>query len=157
MTQSTPAAESLTTLPPVAKSIFIFCKKCDADRYQTVLAHTSATGAKVQCEVCKAKSTWKLPKAKISKPAGPRKLGGAALTRKTASAAAKKSAHVDEFNNLVAAAKGDAPSYNMRAKFTPNQKIQHPKFGTGVVRTAQVDKIEVIFEDEVRMLVHNRQ
>jgi hypothetical protein len=155
MTQKT-TPEALTTLPPVAKSIFVFCKKCDADRYQTVLAHTSATGAKIQCEVCKAKSTWKLPKVKISKPAGARNLAGAALKRKTASAAARQNAHSTEYNNLLAATNAEAVPYNMRSKFTVNQKLQHPKFGVGFIRSTQADKIEVVFPDEVRMLVHNR-
>jgi hypothetical protein len=150
------AAETFTTLPPVAKSIFVFCKKCDANRYQTVLAHATATSAKIKCEVCGAKSTFKLPKA--AKPAGAKKSPtGAALKRQTASATAKKNAHADEFNNLAAVAKGDAHNYSMKAKFQSNQRVSHPKFGTGYVRSAQVDKIEVVFEDEVRMLVHNRQ
>jgi hypothetical protein len=149
-------AEVFTSLPPVAKSIFVFCKKCDADRYQTVLAHSTATSAKIQCEVCKAKSTFKLPKAK--KPAGEKKSPtGAALKRKTASATAKKNAHMDEYNNLAATAKGDTHNYSMKAKFSMNQILSHPKFGMGYVRSTQVDKIEVVFEDEVRMLVHNRQ
>lgn len=148
--------ETFTSLPPVAKSIFIFCKKCDADRYQTVLAHSTATSAKMQCEVCKAKSTWKLPKA-AKAPGAKKAPTGAALKRKSASATARKNAHVDEYNNLAAASNGDVHNYMMKTKFQMNQKLSHPKFGMGYVRTTHADKIEVVFEDEVRMLVHNRQ
>jgi hypothetical protein len=146
-------AEELTTLPPVAKSIFVFCKKCDSDRYHTVLAHKSESSASVQCEVCKAKSTWKVPKTTAPKE---KKLTGAAAKRKEASANARKSAHTNEYTNLAAAAQGDAQSYNMRMKFTVNTKVEHPKFGLGVIKAAFTDKIEVVFADEVRMLVHNR-
>lgn len=147
-------AEALTSLPPVAKSIFVFCKKCDADRYHTVLAHKTASSASVQCEVCKAKSTWKVPKLGVTKE---KKLAGAAAKRKEASANARKSAHANEYSSLSESASGDALSYNMRTKFTVNTKLNHPKFGIGVVKAAMADKIEVIFSDEVRMLVHNRQ
>ncbi len=146
------------SLPPVAKSFTTFCKKCDADRYHTVLAHTTATSAKVQCEVCKAKSTFKLPKAGAKKDgtAPKRALAGAALKRKEAAASAKKNAHSNEYSALVAAISSDAQKYNMKNKFAVNTKIQHPKFGVGVIRAVQQQKIEVVFEDEVRQLVHNR-
>lgn len=144
-------AEVLTTLPPVAKSIFIFCKKCDANRYQTVLAHKTETSASVKCEVCKAKSTFKLASAKA-----PRKLSGAVAKRRADNQAVKKNAHLTEYNSLASSMKGEAQGYNMRNKFTMNSGIQHPKFGLGYVKTAMPDKVEVVFEDEVRLLVHNR-
>ncbi|MGE5084935.1 MAG: hypothetical protein ACM3MG_01440, partial [Bacillota bacterium] len=60
----------MNTLPPVAKSFFAFCKKCDADRYHVVLAHTSATSAKIKCEICGSQKTYSLPKTqtKTGKP-----------------------------------------------------------------------------------------
>lgn len=141
------------TLPPVAKSFHTFCKKCDADRYHTVVAHTSATSAKLKCEICGASSNYKLPKAGAT--GVKRALTGAAAKRKEAAATAKRNAHSDEYNQLMSA-EGDVTNYNMKAKFNANSKIKHPKFGMGFVKSAQVDKIEVVFEDEVRNLVHNR-
>jgi transcription elongation factor Elf1 len=145
---------SETQLPPVAKSFFTHCKKCDADRYHTVVAHTTATSAKLKCEICGAASTYKLPKAGAAAKAK-RPLAGAAAKRKEAAASAKKNAHAEEFQSLMNSA-GDPQSYTMKAKFNANTKLKHPKFGMGFVRTAQPDKIEVVFEDEVRSLVHNR-
>ncbi len=143
-----------TQLPPVAKSFFTHCKKCDADRYHTVLAHPTATSAKLKCEICGAASTYKLPKqgaaAKVKRP-----LAGAAAKRKEAAASAKKNAHIEEFQSLMNSA-GDIQSYTMKAKFGVNTKLKHPKFGIGYVRSSQAEKIEVVFEDEVRNLVHNR-
>jgi len=139
-------------LPPVAKSFHAPCKKCEADRYHTVVAHTTATSAKLKCEICGASSTYKLPKAG---GAAKRPLTGAAAKRKEAAATAKKNAHSEEYSQLMNS-DGDLASYNMKAKFSANSKIKHPKFGMGFVRAAQPDKIEVVFEDEVRNLVHNR-
>lgn len=145
------------TLPPVAKSFFTHCKKCDGDRYHTILAHTTATSAKMQCEVCGAKSTYKLPKAGAAKtPGAKRPVAGAALKRKEQAASARKNAHNDEYNNLIGNESAPTHSYNMKAKFAENVKINHPKFGLGYVKVAHLDKIEVIFPDEVRQLVHNR-
>jgi hypothetical protein len=144
-------SETTNTLPQVAKNFFSFCKKCDADRYHIVVAHTTATSAKLKCEICGASSTYKLAKEGTAKKA----LTGAAAKRKEQAATAKKTAHNDEYQKLLGAASGSS-NYSMKLKFEMNAKIDHPKFGTGVVRAVQPDKIEVIFEDEVRQLVHNR-
>jgi cobalamin biosynthesis protein CbiG len=140
------------TLPPVAKSFFTHCKKCDADRYHTVVAHTTATSAKLKCEICGASSTYKLPKAG---GAAKRPLTGAAAKRKEQAATAKKNAHSEEYSSLMSG-DGDAQAYTMKVKFSPNSKLRHPKFGVGFVRNVQENQIEVVFEDEVRNLVHNR-
>jgi hypothetical protein len=135
-------------LPPVAKSIYLECKKCGAEKYHRVLAHTSATSAKVECEICGSKKTYKLPRAakKVSRTGKPRvsKVNGA-------------KAHDEEYGKLIEAAVAQAAApYSMATRFSINQKLQHPKFGVGVIRMSFEDKIEVIFPDQVRLLVHNR-
>jgi hypothetical protein len=140
-------------LPPVAKSFHTFCKKCDADRYHRVLAHTSATSAKIECEICKSKKTYTLPKA------------GASVAKKSTTGGAKKVAvrksansHADEFNALMlnrGAEKG--LPFSIKTKFEMDQKIDHPKFGPGFVKTVQTDRIDVMFEDELKTLMHNKQ
>lgn len=140
-------------LPAVASRIYTECKKCEAERYHIVLAHTNSTSAKIECEVCHSKKTYKLPKAGGTKEK--KAPTGAAAKKRAASIEAKANAHKNEYNTLIAAA-GEAAAYNMKMKFTLNQKVKHPKFGVGVVRTLSPEKIEVVFEDEVRMLVHNR-
>jgi len=138
------------TLPAVASRFYTDCKKCGAERYHIVLAHTASTSAKMECEICHSKKTYKLSSGK------PRKVSGAAAQKKAQAAETKKNAHGREYTELLEAAKGDAQKYNMKMKFTLNQKIEHPKFGLGIVKMAQPEKIEVVFVDEIRMLVHNR-
>jgi hypothetical protein len=142
-------------LPPVAKSFFTLCKKCDADRYHTVLAHTTSRTAKIKCEVCGSTKAYSLPKASSAKTAS-----GAAKTPRTGarSETARRNTHNAEYATLLETHEKKAPvSYSIKGKFEKNQKIEHPKFGLGVVRDAQIDKVEVIFADEVRNLVHNRE
>lgn len=138
-------------LPPVAKSFFTFCKKCNADRYHVVLAHTTSKSAKIKCEVCGSQKSYSLPKAGAT--------GGAKVTRTRASSeGARRSSHNAEYEALMNAQESSKEiSYTVKGKFQVNQKINHPKFGLGIVRDAQQDKVEVVFSDEVRNLVHNRE
>ena len=144
---------TMNTLPPVAKSFFAFCKKCDADRYHVVLAHTSATSAKIKCEICGSQKTYSLPKAqtRTGKP-----LTGAAAKKREQTLSSRKSSHRNEYEMLMANEGAPTAAYNMRSKFDKNTKLQHPKFGLGFIKDAASDKIEVVFEDEVRTLIHNR-
>jgi hypothetical protein len=138
-------------LPPVAKSFHTFCKKCDADRYHTVLTHTSDVSAKIECEVCHSKKTYKLPKEgpvakKKTATTGTRKVG------------VRKTSHADQYNALMlnrGAEKGTP--FSIKTKFTLDQKIDHGKFGPGFVKTVQLDRIDVMFEDEIKTLMHNKQ
>ena len=144
---------STNTLPAVAKSIFTFCKKCDADRYHVVLAHTSATSAKIKCEICGSQKAYSLPKAqtKTGKP-----LSGAAAKKREQTVNSRKSSHRNEYDMLMSNEKAPTATYNMKGKFEKNTKLQHPKFGMGFIKDVINDKIEVVFEDEVRSLIHNR-
>jgi hypothetical protein len=138
----------LTELPAVAKNIFLPCKKCEVERWHRVLAHTTSTSAKVECEVCHSKKTFKLPKVQVRK--APRVPGAK-------KAATKRNSHIEEYQSLRDKHSAQkATSYNMKLKFNVDQIVEHPKFGVGFVRVTFVDKIEVLFEDEVRNLVHNR-
>lgn len=144
---------SLTALPAVAKSFFTFCKKCDADRYHVVLAHTTSKTAKIKCEVCGSQKSYSLPKASTAtgKP-----LTGAAAKRREQSLNSRKSSHQAEYDMLMADQKTDVVKYNMKATFEKGVKLDHPKFGMGFIKDAQREKIEVVFKDEVRSLIHSR-
>jgi len=133
------------TLPAVAKSFYTFCKKCDADRYHTVLSHKTSTSAKIQCEVCKSIKTYSLPKT------------GAAKKASTGATRARKTTHADEFQALTSnrSAEKGIP-FSIKTKFEMDQKIDHPKFGPGYVKAVQSDRIEVLFESEVKTLMHNK-
>lgn len=141
--------------PVVGKSFYAECKKCGTERYHTVLALPTANSAKLKCEVCGGQKTWKAPKAAGAKKTGPR---GAAAKAKANAEAARSAAHQSEYETLMKTAESiPAQTYNMKNKFEKDQRVEHSKFGTGVIRTVQPDRIEVVFQDEVRNLVHNRR
>ncbi len=139
---------SQLTLPPVAKSFYMFCKKCDADRYHMVLAHTNATTAKTECEICKSKKSYSLPK----KTSSTRKPGS---TNSTKTSRAKS--HTGEYENRIQNQQAkEAIPYSTKTTFIEKQKIQHSKFGIGFVQKAAIDRIDVIFSDEVKVLIHSK-
>lgn len=143
-------------LPAVAKNIHTFCKKCNADRYHVVIAHKTATSAKVKCEVCGASKTYSLPK--VAKPVKPKVFGAKPrATRKVMTEEARRSSHNAEYEHLIAQhSQTPVQTYSFKTKFELNHKVQHPKFGLGLIKAVQIDRIEVVFQDEVRNLVHNR-
>jgi transcription elongation factor Elf1 len=136
----------LTELPAVAQNVFTACKKCGEDRYHKVLAHKTASSASVQCEVCGAKKTFKL-----TKPKAPRK---ASSKKKDGKSASPAHPSWTTLNETIGA--GEANNYKMSDYFKLNTGIQHPKFGLGYVVFESPSRIDVVFEDAVRSLVHNR-
>ncbi len=141
----------MVQLPAVASSFYCHCSKCGLDRYHKVLTHTNETTVRLKCEVCgkMGNHNMEAKKATSTKAKTPR------VSAKSLSA--KAAAHASEFEafkNGVDA--GRAVAYSMKITFKEDQVVQHPKFGIGLVRSVQGDKIEVFFEDEVRFLVHGR-
>jgi hypothetical protein len=145
-------SENLNELPAVARNINLPCKKCECDRFHVVVAHTSATSAKVKCEVCGSQKTYKLKAAQARKTtsssggvkrASPRKASGPSAA--------------DLWNELRSQIGVDnVVPYEMRKKYALANAINHPKFGVGFVTAATPEKIDVAFQEGGRSLVHNR-
>ena len=137
-------AEEITEIPDVAKSIYIPCKKCETDRYCTIVAHKTKakTSAKVKCEVCGAQSTFSLKKKK--KKAVRKKRASKGLDAATWEA--------------LKTEKGDkgAISYTVKQIFRDQDSLSHPKFGLGFVTKVYAHKVEVLFSDGAKELLHAR-
>tara|TARA_B100000749_G_scaffold226430_1_gene181994 strand:- start:5158 stop:5583 length:426 start_codon:yes stop_codon:yes gene_type:complete len=140
MSETPQTDEYIQKLPGVGKNMYLPCRKCEANRYFKVLAHKTERSAKLECEVCGVKKSFTIKK--------PKKAGTG--RRKTVSARMqweelKESRGMD-----------NADSYNMKGSFEADSALSHPKFGVGFVTESTPQKITVVFEDEVRELVHNR-
>lgn len=141
----------MPSLPKVASSFSLECKKCGFERYHRVLAHLSATSAKVECEICKSKKTYKQDE------------GGRVAKKPSAKKTKKESASTasvgnDAFIKLKEKlGTGKTKPYRMADSYTVDMLIEHPKFGVGYVVTSLGEKIEVAFEDANRALVQNRK
>jgi len=57
----------------------------------------------------------------------------------------------------IAVSVEDSRSYSMKNKYEIGEVIDHKSFGRGVVQTIMSnEKIEVVFEDQVKILIHNK-
>ncbi|AZZ36445.1 hypothetical protein CIK05_06470 [Bdellovibrio sp. qaytius] len=148
---------STLTLPPVAKSFYTLCKKCEGERYHRVLAHKTSTTAKIECEICKSVKTYSLPKTGSDAPSA-RRLSGAAATGAAKKAAASARSHSGQYEIFTSNKMNEtAVPYSIKGSFKESQKINHVKFGIGFVTKTYDEKIDVIFVDEVRSLMQNRK
>jgi hypothetical protein len=136
----------MNKLPAVAKKIYYPCKKCECERYHVVTSHTGPTTARLECEVCKSKSAFKLDEPKTSRVAVPKK----------SPSKARIAGHVARFGELRDKNDSKPRPYNMKTGFEVGSVLDHPKFGLGFVILATGQAIQVVFEDEERSLVHNR-
>ncbi|NQZ00194.1 MAG: hypothetical protein HRT45_05940 [Bdellovibrionales bacterium] len=137
-------AADIKELPAVASNFYFWCAKCVGDRYHKVLAHPTKSSAKLECEVCGKKSTFRLV------------LSG---TKKKVTRTRKKAKSPEEvWNELKDKTDiSQVEPYSMKKKFNAEMAIDHPKFGLGVITEANGVAINVTFQDGERSLVHNRQ
>lgn len=134
--------EDIKELPAVASNFYFSCLKCEEDRYHKVLTHPTKTSAKLECEVCSKKQTFKL--------------GG---KKKTTRKPRKKTPTPEEvWVDLKSKVDLEqVESYNMKKRFETEMAIDHPKFGIGVITDSNGLSIQVTFQDGEKSLVHNRE
>lgn len=143
----------MMSIPPVAKSLLTHCKKCESERYHRVLAHVGTDSAKVECEICHKKSTFRATKNGANKTmAGKTTKPKSAKSKKTVSA---KGPTWGELKDKVGV--DSLRKYKLVDKFDNNSAIEHPKFGIGFVVMASEERIDAVFEDGLKTLIHNRK
>lgn len=138
----------------VGKEVLSQCNKC-----KLILAHIivtmkdASTPDKVMCKTCKGTHAFKDPgsaKKKVS------------IDRVIKSAKAAKSGKVSEsvaelWTKALNKTTAKARAYNMKESFATGDVIDHPTFGQGVVeKCIDNNKIEVIFQDDYRTLLHKK-
>ncbi|MFT6630525.1 MAG: hypothetical protein ACJAS4_000463 [Bacteriovoracaceae bacterium] len=131
------------------KEALSYCGKCKLPLGHTIVSmKDTATIGKVQCNTCQAVHMYKDPASKA------KKVKAAKTTRKRAT---KKSVSVGElWMEQMGKASGQAKSYSIRERFESGDLIDHKKFGPGIVQTLVDDKMEVLFEHEMKLLVHGK-
>jgi hypothetical protein len=113
-----------------------YCGKCKEIR-EHVIAALSAQGGveRVQCRTCQSNHIYKEKQAK------------AASTRTSTRVSRKDTGSTAE-------ASGPIRAYSMQEKFQIGDRVEHSKFGLGVVVESRSGKIDVKFGRELRILVH---
>jgi len=132
---------------PVAQNVITMCTKCEMELNHVVVAH-NARGIveKVKCHTCGSEHKYRPDKLRATKKA------------------TKKSISIQEvdltktFEKLAEKFKEKKPlPYSMSGSFKNDDVIDHKSFGMGIVISASRDKMEVVFSDEPRILVCNRE
>jgi hypothetical protein len=128
---------------PLTEKVVSKCAKCKTTPDHEVISR-SAEGIieKVKCLACGSEH-----KHRPEKPKVPRK-----STRQ------KKIDPARDFNLLIEMFKAKKPQrYSMAGLFRAGDVIDHSSFGVGVVISALNKRMEVIFSDQPRILVFNRE
>ena len=127
----------------VAKEVLSYCGKCKLPLAHVIIdMKDETTIGKCQCKTCNAKHNYRDPVAEAKKKASP-------TTKR------KVAIPVGEiWKSAVATTDGRAKPYAMDKRFQAGDLMDHATFGQGVVmQLVQDDKIEVQFEDSLKLLV----
>ena len=125
--------------PQLGGDIETYCGRCK-DMREHVIAALSAAGdiERVQCRTCQSNHLYR-----------EKRTPARATTRKRSSAnSSKKSAAELEMEA------GPARPYSMQERFKTGERIEHPKFGTGLVVEERAGKIDVKFGRELKTLIN---
>jgi hypothetical protein len=118
------------------------CMKCGKPLAHTIMAMVGKRVSKVQCKTCDGLSAYFKPTA------------GGKLSRKR-SAKISPEETWEKMVELVSSQK--KIPYKLSGEFQEKDLIDHPTFGLGVVTLLMPDdKIQVVFKDEMKILVARR-
>ncbi len=131
--------------PATGADVESICNKC-GDVWHVIVAMVDDKIAKVQCKECGAYHRYRPAGGIKKKPAAPRKRA-AAKRKSTKKAPPPAEATVEP--NLSRPTK----PYSIKETFEVADRVEHPKFGTGVVEHAEPGKIEVFFPVGRKVLV----
>jgi hypothetical protein len=134
----------------VGSDIEAYCPKCKQDTSHTVITKYEEEVRRVQCSVCGDVHAYRKPRGEeADEPPEP------AAARKRA--AQKKLSWQEAFDKLGAHKAHDrSRPYTIREQYHEGDIVSHPKFGIGFVTEISENKAEVTFQDDRRLLVHNR-
>lgn len=133
----------------VGQDVESICNKC-GDVWHVVVAKVGDKIAKVQCKECNGYHRYR-PSGSTATTKQPRAAGASRARREGASA--KPVARIDEPAVAANLARPVRPYQFSEEDYQPGDRIEHPKFGTGVIEmTTEPGKMQVFFPDGRRVL-----
>ncbi len=131
----------------VADDILSYCTSCKIDLAHVVVAILGDRVKKVECNTCKKVHAYRIPKGE--KEAKKKKKA----TRRASSPKVPIEMEWAQLMELRKAA--TSKPYSARGNFSYGDKIDHKSFGEGVVgRMIYPNKIEVVFQHDMKVLIH---
>lgn len=129
------------------KEVLSYCGKCKLTLAHIIVSMKDEnTLGKVTCKTCGSTHNYKDPATKTKK---------VRASKSTTGRTRAKSVPVNElWTEAIGKASGKAKNYTIRETFEVNDLIDHKKFGPGIVQAIVDGKIEVLFQHEIKTLVH---
>jgi len=133
------------------KEVLSYCGKCKLSLGHIIVSmKDTATIGKVQCNTCQATHMYKDPSTKTKRA----KAGMGTGPKKRSS---KKTVSIGQlWMDEMGKASGKSKPYSVKDLFVVGDIMDHKKFGPGIVQNLIDDKIEVLFQHELKILVHGK-
>jgi hypothetical protein len=138
----------LASMIKVGGEVDALCSKCELTLAHTVIAMVGDKPAKVKCNTCKGEHKYR-PLAGAVTATG-------SVAKKKASRPPREKKVLVSFDEMLAAHKRPPVPYSLKRRFVVDDVLDHPTFGRGFVNAVRIDKIDVTFSAEPRVLVHGR-
>jgi len=133
-----------------------FCTRCKLTLAHTILAMVGPKIVRVRCNTCNGDHAFRGAPGATDRPTAAARASAAGGTR-TSSRAEKPEKVVISFEDQLAGKDiANAPRYSPKDTYKPEQVIQHPTFGLGLVTVVRGDKVDITFKSETKTLVHGR-
>jgi len=130
----------------IGNDIRAFCSKCKAETVHVITKIAGGVVKKVFCKSCASTHIYKDAKAAAKSPAGNRSASGTGARR---SFGARWSTLMGDIED------SEVIDYQIDKDLSGVEAIRHKKFGIGVItKVLDGNKIEVLFRDEKKVLVH---
>jgi Zn ribbon nucleic-acid-binding protein len=133
----------------VGSDIEAYCPKCKGDTAHTVITKYEDEIRRVQCSTCGDVHAYRKPRGEVED-----EIPEPVAAKKRATA--KKPTWQEAIDKAGNKAVNNARPYSIRERYHEGDIVSHPKFGVGFVTEISENKAEVTFQDERRVLVHNR-
>jgi hypothetical protein len=129
------------------------CGKCDLNLAHTIIAMVGTKVVKVRCNTCGGEHQYRgvQPLVKATAFAAPKKASGSTSPKPKAATVTLSWDEQFKGKDLTKAKK-----YAPTVTFAPDDVVDHPTFGLGLVRAVRGDKVEVAFKQHDKVLVHGK-
>lgn len=142
------------TTPAVGTEIDSWCTSCRLDLGHRIVAMVGTAPKRVVCLTCEKTHNYRRPQSAV-----PEKKPRAAAARKAPArgAEAKRLETENRWQEQLDAEAGALIDYGIDKTFNAGDRLDHRKFGPGVVQTVlDAQKVSVLFREGEKTLAHGR-
>ncbi|MEM9458559.1 MAG: hypothetical protein AAGF11_30555 [Myxococcota bacterium] len=144
----------------VGKDVEAVCRKC-GEVWHVIVSVEDGKITRVQCKECMAYHRYRPPEGeeRVDAKAKPRKASTRKASTRKKSSTKKKTKKSTAYDEPLVEPDLSRPIriYKMTETYAPGDRVEHPKFGQGVVEMLPGDgKMNVFFENGRKTLAHDR-